>query len=112
MTEGSGHPVKPKAIHRLTERHPMQRELWNYNKARRIVQGSFYADGRRVRRKLANFQEAGLDESGKPLRCNREAMERHNAFLLERYAAIEIELGTHSEGPPANSNRFKALFEE
>lgn len=90
----------------------MQRELWNYNKARRIVQGSFYANGRRVRRKIANFKEAGLDQSGKPFRHGRDEMERHNALLLERYAEVEKELGANAEQPTTRPDSLKNLFRE
>ena len=90
----------------------MKRELWRYNQARQIVQGNFYVNGRRVRRKLASFLDAGLDDSGLPVTTGGEAMERHNSLLIDQYTALEKEMKIKGKESTSIPNSFMGLFEE
>lgn len=90
----------------------MKRELWRYNQARQIVQGNFYVKGRRVRRKLASFQDAGLNESGLPTTIGSDAMERHNSLLIDRYTTIEKEMEINGNETTSIPNSFNGLFLE
>ena len=67
-----------------------QREDVYLDRRDRNVQGYSYLEGKRVRRKLCSFKDAGLDESGNPIKEGPREEKRRGAYFRVVFGARRL----------------------
>ena len=89
-----------------------QRDFYQLEHRRQQVTGYFYLSGKRIRRRLCSFEQAGLDETGEPIDKSARGAKKRAAVLDALHREAERNLLDGQAVKHVESQSIKVLFQE
>ena len=96
-------------IHRKGKR---QKDYWVKVKSEQVIRGYFYINGKRIQKKIASFDEAGLDVNGELALKSQAALKRFDSLIIKRWAKKEHELKTQQPAKNLEKGSIKHFLQK